>query len=44
LLPVAGPGLWVGNRAHLRAAPATMARMIRTALLLTGAALIAQTS
>lgn len=38
---MAGAGLCVGNRVHLRAAPATMARMIRNALLLTGAALIA---
>jgi uncharacterized membrane protein YfcA len=43
LLPVAAAGLWLGNRAHVRLAPATMARVIGTTLLLTGAALIVRT-
>ena len=42
LLPVAGWGLWVGNRIHLRLAPATAARCIGGLLLVTGAALIAR--
>lgn len=42
LLPVAGAGLWVGNRIHVRLAPATAARCIGALLLLTGAALIAR--
>jgi uncharacterized protein len=40
LLPVAGVGLWVGNRVHLSVAPATMARVIGAVLFVTGAALI----
>ena len=43
LLPVAFAGLWVGNRAHVSVAPATMSRMIGAALFLTGAALIIRT-
>jgi uncharacterized membrane protein YfcA len=39
-LPVAGAGVWVGNRVHVRAAPATVARIIGGVLLLTGASLI----
>jgi len=39
-LPVAGAGLWLGNRAHVRLRPATTARLIGLALLLTGASLI----
>jgi len=40
LLPVAWAGLWLGNRVHMRVAPATTARIIGGALLLTGGALI----
>src|SRR5215471_6618799 len=43
LLPVAWAGVWVGNRVHGSVTPATMARMIGAALLLTGAALIVRT-
>ena len=43
LLPVAGAGLWLGNRAQARVAPAVAARMIGAALFLTGGALIART-
>ncbi len=43
LLPVTFAGLWVGNRAHVSVAPATMSRMIGAALFLTGAALIIRT-
>lgn len=43
LLPVAFAGLWLGNRAHVSVAPATMSRMIGAALFLTGAALIIRT-
>ena len=43
LLPVAGAGLWVGNRVHLSVAPAMMARVIGAALLVTGATLIVRT-
>ena len=43
LLPVAWAGLWLGNRAHVRVGPATMARVIGAALFLTGAALIVRT-
>lgn len=39
-LPVAWAGVWVGNRVHVRAAPATVARIIGGVLLLTGASLI----
>lgn len=39
-LPVAWAGVWVGNRLHVRAAPATIARLIGATLLLTGASLI----
>jgi len=39
-LPVAWAGVWVGNRVHVRAAPATVARIIGVVLLLTGASLI----
>ncbi len=39
-LPVAWAGVWVGNRVHVRAAPATVARLIGGVLLLTGASLI----
>jgi uncharacterized membrane protein YfcA len=40
LLPVAWLGVWVGNRVHLRLAPATVARLVGAVLLLTGATLI----
>jgi len=40
LLPVAGAGLWVGNRVHLNLSPAMTARVIGVALLVTGGALI----
>ena len=40
LLPVAWLGVWVGNRVHLRLAPATAARLVGAVLLLTGATLI----
>jgi len=43
LLPVAWAGVWVGNRAHIRVAPAMMARVIGAALFLTGVALIGRT-
>ncbi len=43
LLPVAWAGLWIGNRAHGRAPPAMMARLIGAALFLTGSALIVRT-
>ncbi len=39
-LPVAWLGVWVGNRAHVRTAPATLARIIGGVLFLTGASLI----
>jgi hypothetical protein len=39
-LPVAWAGVWVGNRVHVHAAPATVARIIGVVLLLTGASLI----
>ena len=42
LLPVAWAGVWVGHRVHVRAAPATMARIIGAVLLLTGITLIAR--
>jgi uncharacterized membrane protein YfcA len=42
-LPVAWAGVWVGNRVHVRAAPATVARIIGGVLLLTGASLIVRT-
>jgi len=42
LLPVAWAGVWVGHRVHVRAAPATVARLIGAVLFLTGAALIAR--
>lgn len=40
LLPVAWIGVWVGNRVHLRLAPATVTRVIGAVLFLTGAALV----
>lgn len=43
LLPMAWIGVWVGNRLHVRAAPATVARVVAAALLLTGVTLIART-
>ena len=43
LLPVAWAGVWVGHRVHLRLAPATTARLIGGALLVSGAALILRT-
>ena len=43
LLPVAWAGVWVGDRAHLRLAPATAARIIAAALFVAGAALVART-
>jgi uncharacterized membrane protein YfcA len=43
LLPVAWIGVWVGNRLHVRVAPATVARLVAVALLLTGVTLIART-
>ena len=42
-LPVAWAGVWVGNRVHVHAAPATMARIIAAVLLLTGASLVVRT-
>jgi uncharacterized protein len=42
-LPVAWAGVWVGNRVHVRAAPATTARIIGAVLLLTGASLVVRT-
>jgi uncharacterized membrane protein YfcA len=39
-LPVAWLGVWVGNRVHVRTAPATVARIIGGVLLLTGASLV----
>ncbi len=39
-LPVAWAGVWVGNRVHVRAAPATVTRIIGGVLLLTGVSLI----
>jgi hypothetical protein len=39
-LPVAWAGVWVGNRVHVRAAPATVARIIGAVLFLTGASLV----
>jgi uncharacterized protein len=43
LLPVAWAGVWVGNRVHVRVAPAVVTRIIGAVLLVTGAALIART-
>jgi uncharacterized membrane protein YfcA len=43
LLPVAWTGVWVGNRLHVRMAPATAARLVGAALFLTGATLIVRT-
>ncbi|MGH7301903.1 MAG: sulfite exporter TauE/SafE family protein [Candidatus Rokuibacteriota bacterium] len=43
LLPVAWTGVWVGNRVHVRMAPATVARLVGAALFLTGATLIVRT-
>lgn len=43
LLPVAWIGVWAGNRVHVRAPPATVARVVAVALLLTGVSLIART-
>ena len=40
LLPVTWLGLWAGHRVHVRVAPATTARIIGAALLITGLALI----
>src|SRR5262245_27481079 len=40
LLPVAWLGVWAGHHAHVRAAPATTARIIGAVLLLTGITLI----
>lgn len=40
LLPVAWAGVWAGHRVHLRLAPATTARLIGAALLVSGATLI----
>jgi uncharacterized membrane protein YfcA len=42
LLPVAWLGVWAGHHAHVRAAPATTARVIGAVLLLTGITLIAR--
>jgi uncharacterized membrane protein YfcA len=43
LLPVAWTGVWVGNRVHVRVAPATVTRLVGAALFVTGAALIVRT-
>jgi uncharacterized protein len=43
-LPVAWAGVWAGNRVHVRAGPAAMARIIATLLLLTGASLVLRTA
>jgi len=40
LLPVAWLGLWAGHRVHVRVAPATAARIIGGALMLTGLTLV----
>jgi uncharacterized membrane protein YfcA len=42
LLPVAGAGLWAGHRVHVRATPATVARIIGAVLFVTGVTLIAR--
>jgi hypothetical protein len=39
LLPVAGAGVWAGNRVHVRLAPAAIARIIGAVLFITGVAL-----
>jgi uncharacterized membrane protein YfcA len=43
LLPVAWLGVWLGDRLHVRLAPATAARLIAALLLVIGASLIART-
>jgi uncharacterized protein len=43
LLPVAWAGVWTGNRVHLRAGPATLARLVAGVLLLSGVTLLART-
>ena len=43
LLPVAWAGVWAGDRAHVRLAPATVTRLIAGALFLTGATLLVRT-
>jgi hypothetical protein len=43
LLPVAGAGVWLGNRVHGSVPPALMARLIGATLFVTGAGLIART-
>jgi uncharacterized membrane protein YfcA len=43
LLPVAWAGVWAGNRAHVRVAAGTTARLIGAVLFLTGATLIVRT-
>lgn len=43
LLPVAWAGVWAGNRLHVRLAPAVIARIIGSVLLITGVALIVRT-
>ncbi len=42
LIPVALAGVWTGNRVHVRAAPATVARVVGAALFVSGATLIAR--
>ena len=43
LLPVAWAGVWVGNRVHVRLAPAVIARVIGAVLFITGVTLIIRT-
>jgi uncharacterized membrane protein YfcA len=43
LLPIAWVAVWAGNRAHIRMAATTTARLIVAALFVTGGALIART-
>jgi hypothetical protein len=43
LLPVAWLGVWLGDRVHVRLAPATAARLIAALLFVIGASLVART-
>ncbi|MGH7278636.1 MAG: sulfite exporter TauE/SafE family protein, partial [Candidatus Rokuibacteriota bacterium] len=43
LLPVAGLGIWTGNRLHGRVTPAVMARMVSAVLFFSGASLVYRT-
>jgi len=42
LLPVAWAGVWIGNRVHMRVAPAKVVRIVGAVLLFSGASLIAR--